>query len=391
MQLLQELIQINRDNELEALFEELGNLGKLGLGPMVNAFKQSYAAYSKGREGMRKRTGEEGKKFDQQMIGIGKDSEAVEAGTPKNWNTVKKFYKQHSEDKPLAAVIKVDDKPVALMIASEYDMTSVNDKIVLAWDFSKVAPDEEEAKKLVAGLNTSDGRRWRTEVVGTTAKPGVSARKETEKERDYDFQKKDYVEKFTTKKYTGFTQTVREVAPFVNGICNAFGNRVSVTLILADKTRMAKRQERSRNRPIDPKDIKLFSDELSVRLAKYKNSKIETAEDAMDFVKKVFGGGLKKIKFAGRSYSAVPEKEYVGSTSDKRREGGHNYFYNGTMQDLMTGKKVTMKFDADRQERDYNTLYLTVKMVKGTLVPVEMRYNDKMDGSYGSSKTVKLD
>jgi hypothetical protein len=143
MKFLQELIQINRGAELEALFEELGNLGKLGLGPMVNAFKQSYTTYSKRREGLQKYTGAEGKKFSQEMIAIGKDSESIECGKLKNWNGVKKFYKEHSDDQPAAAIIKVDGKPVALMIAREWDLTNTNDKIVLAWDFSKVAPTEE--------------------------------------------------------------------------------------------------------------------------------------------------------------------------------------------------------------------------------------------------------
>lgn len=389
MQLLQELIQINRDAELEDIFEELGNLGKLGLGPMVNAFKQSYSTYSKGREGIKMHTGEEGSKFNRETAWtIGKDSESVDAGTPKNWNTIKKFYTQHADDKPVAAIVKVDDNPVALMIAAGYDLNGVNDKVVLAWDFSKVAPTEEEAKQLTAGLNTdtSDGRRWRTEVIGTTAKAGVSARKEDDKEKDYDFKKGDYVEKFTSKKYTGFTQTVREVAPFMNNICKAFGTRVSVTLILADKVRANKRKARLENPPIATKDITLFRDDLSTRLAKYKNTKIDSAESAEEFITKVFGGGLKKLKFAGRAYSAVPDTEYeTGSGSGK-----HKYFYNGTMQKLFLGKPVTMKFSADSKEGDYNSLYLTVKLVNGALKPVEVRYSDKEKGGYGSSESIKF-
>lgn len=386
MELLRELLQINHDAEMSDLFEELGNLGKLGLGPMVNAFKQTYAVYH--RKNGDKNTSKEGNKFSNQHRGIGKDSEAVDVGHVKNWAGLRREYKKHSDDHPVAAIFKVDDKPVALLIAAEYDTTSINDKVALAWDFSKLGVDEEEGKKLIAGLNTKGDSSWRTEIVGTDKKALASGRTDKEKERDYDFNVKDYVEKFTTKKYAGFTQTVREIVPFVNNLGATFGTRLTVALIMADKVRAEKNRARSANRPIDPKDLKLFKDDLSTRLAKYKNTKVDTAEDAADFVKKVFGGGLKKLKFAGRTYSAVPEKEYMGSSHSGR--GKHEYFYNGTFATLLSGKPATMKFEADRKEGDYNTLYLTVKMVNGSLVPVEVRYSEKDGDSYGASKSVKF-
>jgi hypothetical protein len=382
MELLRELLQINHDAEMSDLFEELGNLGKLGLGPMVNAFKQTYAVYH--RRGGDKNTSKEGNKFSTQHGAIGKDSETIDVGHVKNWTALRREYKKNAEGYPLAAIFKVDDKPVALLIASESDTTSVNDRVGLAWDFSKLNIDEEEGKKLVAGLNTK-GKSWRTEVIGTDKKALASIRTDKEKERDYDFTKGEYVEKFTSQRYAGFTQTVREIVPFVNNLGATFGTRLTVSLVMADKVRMGKRGERAQNRPIDPKDLKLFKDDLSTRLAKYKNTKVDTAEDAEDFVKKVFGGGLKKLKFAGRTYSAVPEKEYMGS-SGRSGSGKHEYFYNGTFATLLSGKPATMKFEADRKEGDYNTLYLTVKFVNGSLVPVEMSYSE----SYGKSQTVKF-
>lgn len=384
MELLRELLQINHDAKMSDLFEELGNLGKLGLGPMVNAFKQTYAVYY--RRGGDKNTSKEGNKFSNGRIG--KDSETIDVGHVKNWTALRREYKKNSEGYPLAAIFKVDDKPVALLIASESDTTSVNDRVGLAWDFSKLNIDEEEGKKLVAGLNTKGDSDWRTEVIGTDKKALASIRTDKEKERDYDFTKGEYVEKFTSKRYAGFTQTVREIVPFVNNLGATFGTRLTVSLVMADKVRMVKSGERAQNRPIDPKYLKLFKDDLSTRLAKYKNTKVDTAEDAEDFVKKVFGGGLKKLKFAGRTYSAVPEKEYMGS-SGRSGSGKHEYFYNGTFATLLSGKPATMKFEADRKEGDYNTLYLTVKFVNGSLVPVEMRYSEK-DESYGKSQTVKF-
>lgn len=386
MELLRELIEINHDAEMAGLFEELGNLGKLELGTLVNAFKQTYRAYSKGRSGIMKDTSTVGGKFAPEQRGLGKDSETVEVGHIRNWVGLKKAYGNFKADRPLATIFVVDKKPVALLIASEYDMTSINDKVALAWDFSRIDVTEEEAASLTKGLSTkADSSRWRTEIVDVKAKPKSSEKTEVEKERDYDYKKGEYQEKFTTKKYVGFTQTVREIVPFVNNITKTFGTRLVIKLILADKVRDEKIRSRSNNRPIDPKEMKLFQDDIRVRLAKYKNSKEDSVESAEEFVKKVFSGALKKVKFAGSTFSLVPEREYMGSSSSR---GKNQVFYNGTMRDLMTGKNVTMQFEADRREQDYQTLYLTVKMINGTLVPVQVRYTDKTKGPYGSATKV---
>jgi hypothetical protein len=389
MELLRELVQIKNNSEMSDLLEELGNLGKLGLGPMVNAFKQTYSAWQKGRD-VRRETTPTGKKFSQENYSLGKDSEAVDGGNIKNWMGLKKVYKTHSASNPLATIFLVDKKPVALMIGSEGNLDSINDKVALSWDFSKLDPSKEEAEALTKGLNqkgSSSG--WRTEIVGGSSKLGASGRTDVEKEKEYDYKTSEYAEKFTTKKYAGFVQTVREIVPFINNLAKTFGSRLEVKLILADKVRLSKRGERAGNRPIDPKELKLFTSDIKTRLAKFKNSKMDTAEDAQDFVNKVFGGGLKKLQFLGSTYSVIPAREYVGS-NQKQGSKGYQAFYNGTMADLISGKNVTMKFEADHKESDYNSLYLTVKFSKGQLIPVEVRYSDKTKGTYGTAETVKF-
>lgn len=389
MEFLRELVQIKTNVEMATLFEELGNLGKLGLGPMVNAFKQTYSAYRKKYSEIGKDTTPTGKKFSQEHWNLGKDSETVDGGNIKNWAGLKKIYKAHADDKPLAAIFSIDGKPVALMIGTQYNLDSVNDKLALSWDFSKVAPTKEESEELTKGLNTKgDTSGWRTEVVGGSTKLGASSRSDTVKSDEYDYKTKEYAEKFITKKYAGFVQTVREVVPFINNLAKTFGSRLDVKLILADKVRDEKRNARRANPVVEPKDIKIFQDDIGKRLAKYKNSKMDTAEDAQDFVNKVFGGGLKKLQFAGSTYSVLPEAEFVGSNDKRGTGGGYRSFYNGTMKDLIAGKMVTMRFSADTKESDYNTLYLSVKFSKGQLVPVEMRYTDKANGAYGSSEKV---
>lgn len=380
MEFLRELVEIKRDAEIVDLLEELGNLGKLGLGPMVNAFKQTYSAWSRRGGGENKSTSTTEKKFSQQNLRVGKDSEAVEAGNVKNWAGLKRAYKAHSDDRPIAAIFIVDKKPVALLIGAEWDLNSVNDKVALSWDFSKVAPTKEESESLTKGLNTqgdSSNSGWRAKVVGGSTKLGASSRTDIEKSEEYSHKKGEYEEKFVTKKYAGFVQTVREIIPFVNNLTKTFGSRLEVSLILTDKVREAKRGERRANQPIDPKELKLFKDDLKTRLAKFKNSKADTAENAQEFIDKVLSGALKKLTFAGSTYSTTPVKKYIGSNDRHQPTKGYKAFYDGTMHDLISGKPVTMEFEADRKEADYNTLYLTVKMIKGSLVPVEMKYSVK--------------
>lgn len=392
MQLLNELLQINRDIETASLLEDLGNLGKLGLGSMVNAFKQTYSVYTRSRRtggGRGKNTTPTDKKFNH--YSVGKDSETVEGGTIKNWPGLKKVYMKYRDDGPIAAIFSIDNKPVSLLIASEHDLSSINDKVGLAWDFSKLDLSEDEMASLTKGLNSkSDDNAWRETIVGTDKKPGVSAKTDKTKEENYNFQKGEYDVKFASRTYAGFVQTVREIVPFINNLAKTFGSRLDVKLILADKTRSAKRNQRSSNRPINPEDLKLFTDDIKTRLAKYKNTKVASAEDAKDFIDKVFGGGLKKIKFMGSTYSTIPERKHIGSSSSNSRRGGYTAFYNGTFNSLFKGDPVTIEFEADRAESDYSTLYLTVKMVNGTLKPVEMRYTDKSKGGYGSAETVKF-
>lgn len=372
MHLLCELIEIKKNVEMLDLLEDLGNLKKLGLGTMVDAFKQTYSS------GKSLETRAVGNKFNRYDHGvIGKDSETVDGGTIKNWNGLKKVYVANKDEYPLATIFSVDGKPVSLMIASVSELDGINSRVALAWDFSSVKPTPEEAAELTKGLNTKGSESsWRKKVA-VDAKPEKSSRDEKIEDETYNFDTNEYDKLFITKKYAGFVQTVREVAPFVNNLAKAFGSRLTVKLILADKVKMQKRNERSANQPIEPKDLKLFTNNIKTRLAMYKNTKVATAEDAQDFINKVFGGGLKKLKFAGSTYTVVPAKEYIGS-NDKRGQGkGYKSYYNGTMSDLFSGKKVTMQFEADRAESDYNTLYLTVKLVKGQLVPVEARYSDK--------------
>lgn len=188
------------------------------------------------------------------------------------------------------------------------------------------------------------------------------------------------------KQAKGLAQTTIQVKAFVDALI-AQGD-VTVDVILTDTAGLAKKGERQqRGKPLPTKlsdtEIRDAKNELMKRLAFYKASKLETVEDAAAFLKKVLEGRAKKINFAGATYVAVPTAKYLGSNNE--RGGKHKSFYDDTMNKLITGKPVELQFEADREKGEYNTLYLNVKLVNGTLTPVDARYYEN-----GKSKTVKF-
>ena len=188
------------------------------------------------------------------------------------------------------------------------------------------------------------------------------------------------------KQAKGLAQTSIQVKGFVDSLI-AQGD-VTVDVILTDTAGLAKKGERQqRGKPLPIKlsdtDIREAKDDLKKRLAFYKASKLETVEDAAAFLTKVLEGKAKKINFAGATYVAVPTAKYLGSNNE--RGGKHRSFYDDTMNKLITGKPVELQFETDRAKGEYNTLYLNVKLVNGTLTPVDARYYEN-----GKSKTVKF-
>jgi hypothetical protein len=178
------------------------------------------------------------------------------------------------------------------------------------------------------------------------------------------------------KQIQGIAQRVENVKEFINLLAK-YGT-VTLTLILGDKIADVKASERrARGTPepriLDATEMRNAKEALKKRLAIFKAGKLESVEDAAAFLKKVFEGKAKKINFAGQTYIALPEAKYLGSN---HRAGGRDSqsFYDRTMQNLIAGKAIEISFDSDRSKGDSGSLYMSVKLVNGTLTPVSARY-----------------
>lgn len=418
MLLLKELLDIKQNQSLEQLLEDMGNLKKLGLGPLVNAFKQTF--YKSTNRGGALHDTEVGNKFSRGN-GIGRDSEIIDySGVIKKWAHVRKAFTSHPDS--VAIAFRLNDKPIALMVAQSEDVTRASAACGLAWDLTKSGLTEAEQNKALAALDQpkggtkgksthdkveeiftsswekkreleKDGKTlggtktipyddyedWSDRVRGGGAKLDKSGDKIIAKVGDTevgswnkDTKKgelivtKSEAESINSmistvygkpKQYVGITHTIKQAASFIEELA-MFGS-LTAQVVLADKNAMAKRGERIANKPIDPKELKLFKDDVSVRLAKYKNSKIESVADCKQFLEKVLTGGFKKLTLGKRTYTTQPG----------------DYYNDAIITKLITGKPLQISFDADRSTNDYTNMVITVKLVNGVLTPIEARYS----------------
>lgn len=169
--------------------------------------------------------------------------------------------------------------------------------------------------------------------------------------------------------YAGVSIYVSTVKAFVEDVIKVLG-KLSGKVVKIDTVSMQKRGERRTNRPsktgvLSAEDMAAFKKDLAIRLAKYKNSKLDTAADASDFVKRVVEGGLNKLNFDGITYVVNKPKEYYGTKMDSTA--------------FIAGKPFDVVYAADRsaKENEYRDITITMKLVKGVLTATKLQYGSK--------------
>ena len=439
MELLLELININKqvenslfESQLFTLLEDLGNLKKLNVGSMINAFKQTYGGGKKSGAS----TGEVGNKLTKHWSGrIGKDSPVVETDTQiKNWGGFRRVIEK-TDGNPVGAVIHLDKKPVAVLVLNGTPLQYKNDIVGLAWDLSKTGLSDEIKTGIMTSLAMADSgynrivsktskdksvsdsvkfeRFYKSDKVAAlekAGKPFTGERKVPVKDYEtwYDAMKDggakvDRSEDLVTAEYKdqpvgewnkktgkgffiqrgeyinpriehiydkpkqiqGIAQPVENVRAFIEALVTH--GIVTLTVILTDVEGQKKTGDRRAvGGPAEEKTAEQSKADLKKRLALFKATKLDTAEDGFDFLKKVFEGKAKKINFMGKTWTAIPAEEHLGSNYSK----GHQTFTNSTMKNLITGKAVEIKFEADRDVSGYESLRLGVKLVGGVLTLV---------------------
>lgn len=196
MELLLELFQINDqveqelfEGQLMTVLEDLGNLKQLNIGPMINAFKQSYNNYDNGRRGGRSLSQTHvGNKLSRQwMQSIGRDSEVIEDTTAiKNWNGVRRVIDKQ-EGRVVGAVINLNKKPIAVMVTPSTELQYKDTAVGLAWDFTRGGVLKDEEKEALSAVLAKAASDYKQDVVGSSK--DKSEANSVEWERFYDSDK----------------------------------------------------------------------------------------------------------------------------------------------------------------------------------------------------------
>jgi len=382
MELLNELLEIKSQLDFSMLLEDLGKLKDLGVGRMINAFKQSYQTYDHGR-GQSRRTGIRASEIGKNLhrySGVGPNSEAVEVPKVSSWATVKKAFKANEASR--AAIFYVDGKAIVLLICDTYDISTNSRAAGLSWDLNGVGCTPSEINNITSTLSDNTESSYSTKKVihdNDKSTPKATSRHTIEK---HESGWKAEPDKIVAQHYQGVAQYVRTVGLFFDELFKVFGPRIKMKILTSDSEAMKTRGDRSRNRPMERTEISLFSDSLRVRLAKYKNTKVQSVDDMRTFIEKVFSREAKKLKFAGATYTAMPRERTLGSNNSYKHEKTYRNYTDKTMQNLIMGKEVSMEFDADQAAGEYHTLYVFVKFKDGTLVPTKAKYWDVEKKTY---------
>jgi hypothetical protein len=329
-----------RLSDLQQLNEDLGNLAKLNVGPMINVLKQS-GGYGKRGDFI----SPVGKKFT--YHGIGSTSEIVDVGQLKDGiKSLRRAFKTHDDDARAFAVY-IGGTPVMFGTYSSYELAGRSRAGRLAYD---LAPFSDTVDQLDAASKAGQPD-WR--------RPAVT-RKTTYREKEPYWSKYSGEPKPTQpERYQGdmvSTDDLIQVFDTIMAISKAVNQPVTAKLVLSDKVAQEKRQKRYNNR-----EIQDGANDLMTRLKKYKLSKKPTVNTIEEFIQYAMDNPGKTVQFAGRSYVL--------------KAGGYDTI---TPADLLSGKSFAAKYST-ADPNSYDSLDLTYRFDarEGTLKPVFAVWYDK--------------
>lgn len=234
MQLLTELLDINVHNTFFITENNIGSLKDLGLGRMINAFKQSFSLAGRGSTARLNQTNVGGK-IQARSTGIGPGSEVLDQGHVRNWPHVRREVIKNLVDPGVSAIMfRIDEKPVALIVLGpQWSINNSKAVVGMAWDFTNVSGSDQEVKSVLNGLSIK-----RKAAADKEAKDG----KKTD---------------VPLRMYQGYAQTMDQVTEFVKMGVNAFGNRFDFAFITPEPEKDAKKDEK------DPKGKKTVKESIS--------------------------------------------------------------------------------------------------------------------------------
>jgi hypothetical protein len=335
-----------RLSDLQVLNEDLGNLGKLNVGPLINVLKQS--------GGSSKRHGDfinpAGTKFATGYgYDIGSTSEIIDVGPLKDGiKSLRRAYKSHDDDARAFAVY-IGGTPVMFGTFTAYDLAGRSRSGRLAYDFSAFKEQWDQ-------LQPKDA--WRRKEPETTYR---------EKEPYWNQYSSDPKPTQPDRYYGNMVSTEELIGLFdkIAAISKETNQPVTAKLVLSDKAAQAKRRQR-----YSVRDIESGRDDLMTRLRKYKLSKKPTVNTIEEFIKYAMDNPGKTVQFAGRSYvlkvSSYDKIDPAALLSGKPFDS----VYNTADPNSYDSLRLTYMFDPREQ----------------TLKPIFAQWYDKSDPSKVSNR-----
>ena len=345
-------------NEVEQLDEDLGNLTKLGMGPLLNVLKQ---AHWSSRNGMEIRPVDKrfaGTNYDRR---VGPNSEIQDLGAVKD--ILKSLRKAFKTTQAAAFAIYIGGKPVMFGVTDEYTLAGSSRAGKIAYDLTPWADtvklyDQQQKGRYapstkLATARDSDERqyghpddRWDNPVVI----------------------KRQYAGDMIS---TGDLATIAKVIEFISANT---GEPITAKLVMRDEAGYKKTQSRA----INHVTVRSAAEDLKHRLSVYKNSKKPSVNTIEEFVAMSLRKPGSVVQFAGVPY------RLTATTYDKIDP-----------LSLLAGKEFSTDYKSNLKD-DYGTnirLYYRYDKETNQLLPIFAEWRDKTDptSTYGKQESAVLD
>jgi hypothetical protein len=241
MKLLKELNQLDTNKEFVELLEDMGTIRDLGIGKMINVFKQDFRKYAN-REGSLT-TSSVGKKFNRDWK-VGKNSKVTKMGTLTTAGALRNAWKNYDYSSakrpvPAAAVIYLRHKPAVIIVGT--DMNQLNDVVGISWDFDQ-APNQDKVSDTLDALPLNDELRSEVKEKDRWVNTDDNTRVRVQGATKVDIakQSRHTIEKDgETHHYEGVAVTVKDMMEFLRRLIRNFGSSSLVwKLVYSDNKRM---------------------------------------------------------------------------------------------------------------------------------------------------------
>ena len=357
--------------DIDIINENLGNLQKLQVGPMINVLKQHSRSARSGREDPHIEP--VGNKFARRDIGP--NSEIIDVGVLKGGiKGLRKAYKENEGAEGFA--IYIGGKAVMFGTFSADTLAGSSRQEKLAYDFS-------QHKDLWDQVFTQSWNRLQ---------PATAREIEP---RSYEKERAERAGKVVKPhQYAGnmvSTSELSKIFDVIELISKSTSQPVTAKLVMTDAAAIETRRKR-----YSQADINKGVEDLKTRLTKFKLAKQPTVDTIEDFIKYAMDNTGKIVQFAGRTYKSDPESYVTGFTPQSLLSGKPFAVHYSCADPGVYGNKLMLVYAFDRKTQQLKPISAEWSDNRGnpstqTAVldgPMYLRWEQRIDDITDKSKII---